>query len=250
MATPPPPQPPPPPPPPQWGAQFPQQPPGGPQLPVDRSQITPRTFWYWIAGAIAVLMLVFAILVIVSGGDDEGEEGGSLLGVFDTLEELEAPGEITVDLQASDEEWAIYELTSDSSEGFGTEPAPNTTVDCQVEGPSGGRVPLDSNLGFGTVTLNGDVYTTAYTFDVAESGAYRVACDPQGGASASLLVGQQVSFEEVFGFFGDLFGGIGRALLGGVILLLGLMIAGGIALGVWLSRSRKIAEARRGGALQ
>lgn len=219
-------------------------------MPVDRSQITPRTFWYWIAGAVALLTVILSILVFAGGGEDEGDDDGSLLGVFDTLEELDAPGEITVDLQAGDEEWAIYELTSDSSEGFGTEPAPNTTVDCQVEGPSGSRVPLDSNLGFGTVTLNGDVYTTAYTFDVTESGPYRVACEPRGGASASLLVGQQVSFEEVFGFFGDLFGGVGRALLGGALLLLGLLVAGAIALPVWLSRSRKIAEARRGGALQ
>jgi hypothetical protein len=234
MATPPPPQPPPPPPPgyPAYPPQ-PQQPPPGRPLPTDRSQVRPRSVWYWIAGAIAALAIGGSILIF-SGGD---EDIGSLTDVFSTLEQLEVPGAVTVDL-AEDDEWAIYRSLGDTS--FDFEDQGTSSLDCRVRDPGGSLVPLAGDFGFGNVTLNNETYVTEYTFTAPESGAYEVSCTGGNGPAEEVLVGENVEIGEIFGFFG-------RVALGIVILLLGLLATLAIALPVWLVRSKRIRDARRAG---
>jgi hypothetical protein len=248
MATPPPPQgptpPPPPPPPPPYsgygggyGPPQPPQPPQGPTGPVSRSEIRPRRFWYWIAGVLALASLVGSIAIFASG-DEEGI--GSLTDVLGTLEELSAPGEITVDLTEGDE-WAIYAPSGDSSNS--SAPFDDQELDCEVRDPGGDLVPLAEDFGFSYVTLGDDTYTAEYSFDVRESGSYEVGCRPVGSTPpGTLVVGEKVQLGEVFGFFG-------RVALGAAVLLLGLIAVCAIALPVWLSRSRKIGEAKRAGVL-
>ena len=237
MATPPPPQPPPPPPPPPPGYPPPPppgRPPPGPGHPVDRGRIRPHRAWYWVAGALGALAIAGSILIF-TGGD---EDLGSLTNVFSTLEELEVPGAVDVELAAG-AEWAIYRSAGDSSSSFFDE----GSLECRVRDPSGDLVPLASDFGFSNVTLNGEVFVTEYTFEASESGRYEVGCRGRGaGPAERVLVGEQVEIGEIFGFFG-------RAALGIAVLLLGLIATTAIALPVWLVRSRKIAEARRSGVV-
>jgi hypothetical protein len=240
MATPPS-QPPPPPP------QYPPQPPGYPPQhprwltgPVSRRDIRPSRLWYWVAGALGVAAVAGAILIF-AGGD---EDLGSLTDVFGTLEEFRSPGEVTVDLPEG-AEWAIYrEAGVSSSEGsFFNESS--SSPNCEVRDPSGDLVPLASDFGFTNVTLNGQLYVTDYTFDVAEAGSHTVSCEPgrRFDPPETMLVGERVEFGEIFGFFG-------RVAAGLALLLLGLLITTAISLPVLLTRSRKLGEARRAGLLR
>lgn len=228
MVTPPPPQPPPPPPPPPAAQPPPVPPYSGPR------EIRPSRVWYWIAGAVAIAAIAGAILVF-TGGDDDGGGLGSLTDVLSTLEELQAPGSTTVDLEAG-EEWAIYALSGRGSFRL----APPASLECGVLEPGGEQRPLASNLGIGTVTLGNESYETVFTFEVRESGPHRVSCRTRDSRPLPLLVGESIEIGEIFGFFG-------RAALGVAILLLGLIVTTAIALPVLLARSRRIAEARRAG---
>jgi hypothetical protein len=178
--------------------------------------------------------------MILSGGD---EDLGTLTSVLGTLEELDAPGEVTVDLTAGDE-WAIYRLSGDSAAAPAFGDKGLAGLECEVRDPDGQLVPLVTDFGFTTVTLEDDLYVTNFTFDVPKTGAYEVSCDPgpRAATSVHLLVGEKVQLGEIFGFFGRIATGI-------CILLLGLLLAVAVALPVWLSRSRKIGEARRAGRL-
>ena len=239
MATPPPPQPPPPPPPP---AGYPPRPPQQPHPawlkgPVSRREIRPSRLWYWVTGVIGLAAVVGAILVFTGGDDDLG----SLTDVFTTLEELQVPGEITVDLPAG-EDWAIYRHSSESGGAFFED---DSALDCRVRAPDGSLVPLTSDFGFSNVTLNDELYVTEYKFQVPESGSYEVSCEPgrRVDQPGSVLVGKSLEFGEVFGFFGRVAAGI-------AILLLGLLATAAIALPVALTRSKRIGEARRAGMLR
>jgi hypothetical protein len=193
-----------------------------------------------VAGAIAALTVAGSILIF-TGGD---EDLGSLTDVFGTLEEFQAPGETTVELEAG-AEWAIYRLSSDASGDATIGDSAFTDLDCRVRDPGGKLVPLVTDLGFSNVTLGDSVYVTSFTFDVPRSGTYDVGCEPGSRTSEpiDLLVGEKVEIGEIFGFFG-------RAAAGIAVLLLGLLAASAIALPVWLSRSKKIGQARRSGALR
>ena len=204
--------------------------------PVNRSEIRPRRAWYWVAGMVALLTVVGSVLIF-TGGD---EDLGSLTDVFGTLEELEVPGEVTVDLDAG-AEWAIYRGAESNSEGAYFN---GSSLECQVRDPDGDLIPLSDDFGFTNVTLNGEVFVTEYTFDAPEAGSYAVGCRGRGPAPGeTVLVGQQVEIGEIFGFFGRFAAGI-------AILLLGLLATTAIALPVMLTRSKRIGEARRAGALR
>ena len=203
---------------------------------MNRSEIRPSRLWYWVAGVLAVLTVAGSVLIFTSGDEDLG----SLTEVFGTLEELDVPGEVTVDLDAGDD-WAIYR-GSGSSEGTYFREG---SLDCQVRDPEGDLVPLATDFGFSNVTLDGEVYITEYTFEVLQTGSYTVGCRGDGGpvGGETVLVGEKVEIGEIFGFFG-------RFAAGLAVLLLGLLICTAIALPVGLARSRKIGEAKRAGMLR
>jgi hypothetical protein len=187
------------------------------------SKVRPSRLWYWVGGAVGLLAAVGAILVFTGGDEDLGD----LTDVLGTLEDLEVPGEVTVDLPA-DEEWAIY--------------SPGGGLRCAVTGPAG-DVDLDSDLGFGYVSLGDTTYRTAYTFDVPQAGQYEVRCAPGGARGpGEVLVGESIEVGEIAGFFG-------RAAVGIAILLAGALATLAIVLPVALSRARKLRDLRRGSGI-
>ena len=189
---------------------------------------------------IALLTVVGSILIFASGDEDLG----SLTDVFGTLEELDVPGEFSVDLEAG-AQWAIYRGSSDSSDPFFDE----RSLECQVRDPDGDLVParhrlrlLERHLERGA--LHHRIHLRRARDRQLQGRAAAAAAAAAGRSSGRRSwSGKKVEIGEIFGF-------LGRFAAGIAVLLLGLLIATAIALPVMLLRSKKIGEARRAGALR
>jgi hypothetical protein len=129
------------------------------------------------------------------------------------LTELDAPGEVTVELAAGDERTIYRQVGVPGAGAISASDEP----DCEVTGPGGGRIEVGDAFDW-TLTRDGDRYRALYDFDASASGGYRVSCGAARGASGRtpLVVGEQISLFGILGRMGAalavFFGGGGIAV--------------------------------------
>jgi hypothetical protein len=178
---------------------------------IDPKDMRPSRIFYWVAGLLAVLSVLFAGVLFFS----------ILRPLFDPIENFEAGTPEVVSVDAGD--WrTIYARSSGTFDApRGDTYSPNDFA-CTVVGPDGKRVQVSRADGF-TYQRNDDTYEAKLQFKAKKSGDQVVRCafKPDPGRPVALAVGPHfgtVGFvTRLVLFFAALFGG---PLAGGILALL------------------------------
>jgi hypothetical protein len=202
--------PPPPPPPPPHGAPQPPPPLYAPPPHIPSSELRPSTVWFWVAGAVGVVCVVVSILLFVN------VFSGLVDDLTGPLTELEAPGEVTLELEEGAER-TIYRQFREAGAPVASG-APDPT--CTVSSPSGSAVEVGDTFEW-TLNRSGDRYRAIHDFSAPTAGAYTVSCETRDNSSERV----PVAIGESIGLF-ELLAKAGAAL---ALFFGGLIVAGTIA---------------------
>jgi hypothetical protein len=196
---------------------------------IDPRLLRPSRVWYWVAGAIAVLSVLFAGVLFFS----------ILRPLFDPIDDFTTPAPLTVHLDGGDQRTIYQRVARDQAEfGGGTGISPNALA-CTAVGPGGKRVDVTRADGF-TYTKNDARYEAKLQFKASKSGDHVVRCVVRRSPDSPVVLAVGPHFGTVgfvarlVGFFAALFGGP----------LIGLILA----LVVFLMRQRskkRLQEAER-----
>lgn len=199
----------PPPPPPGTPSPPPPQPALRPPPPrVDPSLLRPSTVWYWVAGIIGVLSVGVSVALFV------GFIGSLIDDLTGPLTHVEAPGEVTIELEPGAER-TIYR--QDRSAGAPIRGSAGAEPTCTVARVGGGQVEVGDAFDW-TLKRDGDRYRALYNFEAAEGGSYRVSCTVSGstGGGVPLAIGEKIGLLRLLvragAALGVFFGGLGIAL--------------------------------------
>lgn len=144
---------------------------------------------------------------------------GSLIdGLTGPLTHLEAPGELTIELEPGAER-TIYR--QDRSAGSPIRGSAGGQPTCTVTRVGGGQVEVGDAFDW-TLERDGDRYQALYDFEAVEGGSYRVSCrnssDQSGGVP--LAIGDKIGLLSLLGRLGAVLG----ALFGGLAIALTIAI--------------------------
>jgi hypothetical protein len=189
---------------------VPAAPPAGGQ-----QHVRPATWWFAVAGVVAAVGIVGAVVVAVVGVEAYTDR-------IEGFDRADLPATLQVEITETGG-YSIYQEYTGAYDGF-FRPSPEVTV----TDPSGGPVALDRYDASVTYHAAGHEGRGEYTFEATETGTYTVTAS--GSTGSAVAVGRGIGT--------GLFTSIGAALLlgfGGVVA--GAVIA--IVVGVRRSRARR-----------
>lgn len=182
------------------------------------NQIRPALWWFFVAGGMAVVGVIGAIALWVTGGVRFAE-------TIEDFERVSVPGTREVHL----DETGGYSIYHEHELGFDEDsptsylpPEPSVTV----TDPSGDPVMLDRYTTEVTYDTSGHEGEGLYTFDADETGTYRVTVEGDSASASVVAVGR----------------GVGRGILwtvvsGLVVGFVGVVGGGVLAIVVGVKRS-------------
>jgi hypothetical protein len=156
-----------------------------PQRPIweTGAQVSPgtrRKGWYLLAGVIAILCLVGAVVVMHIGGETFPDR-------VEDLERVTIPGQMVLQASGPTEYTVYYEVSGAAQEDVMTPP-----LTIEVEGPAGQPVGLDAPGIDQTYALPGHSGRAVATFAADAPGAYLVQVVGDAPSNAVLAIGESL----------------------------------------------------------
>lgn len=197
----------------QPGPYAPAPPPPG----IDKRLIRPPAWWFAVAGLIALVGVIVAVVVFVRGMVAYTDR-------IDDLDRTRVPGTLSVELTETGG-YSIYHEYRDAYDGYGFVDEPDVTV----TGPSGDPITLDRYDSTVTYTSGSYEGEGLHTFQVDEPGTYEFVASG-GEASSRIAVGRGIGVGLVTTIVASLAIGL-VAVVGATVLA--------IVVGVRRGRSRR-----------